>query len=123
MTRDQIYETLVELLSDSFELERDQITPDSKLYEELGLDSIDAVDIFVQLREVTGRRPDPEVAREVRTVEDLIGFVQNELEAARQGLPEPAAKAPPAPGSAPRGDADAGDGGSDPSGAKAPANG
>lgn len=98
MTRDEIFETVVELLSDSFELERDEITQEAKLYEELGLDSIDAVDIFVQLREVTGRRPDPTAAREVRTVGDLIGFVENELEAARQGLPEPELQGPPAPG-------------------------
>lgn len=97
MTRDEIYETLVEILAESFELDESEIKRDSKLYEELGLDSIDAVDIFVQLREVTGRRPDPTVAREVRTVEDLIAFVESELDAAEKGLPEPEAPRPTDP--------------------------
>ena len=97
MTRDQIFETLVEILSESFELDRAEIKRESKLYEELGLDSIDAVDIFVQLREVTGRRPDPAVARQVRTVDELISFVENELAAAAAGIPEPETARPTDP--------------------------
>ena len=89
MTRDEIFETISDILSESFELEKKEIARESKLYEELGLDSIDAVDIFVQLREVTGRRPDPAVAREIRTVDELITFVENELAAAAAGIPEP----------------------------------
>ena len=101
MTRDEIFHTLVETLSESFELDPAEIQRESKLYEELGLDSIDAVDIFVQLREVTGRRPDPAVAREIRTVDELITFVENELAAKAAGLPEPEVTAddlPPAVG-------------------------
>jgi len=94
MTRDEIFETLVEILAESFELEPDEIKRESKLYEELGLDSIDAVDIFVQLREVTGRRPDPAEARKVRTVDDLVLFVETEIEAAEKGLPEPEVQRP-----------------------------
>jgi acyl carrier protein len=98
MTRDEIYETVVEILCDTFEFEPTQITLESKLYEELGLDSIDAVDIFVQLREVTGRRPDPDRARKIRTVDELVTFVEEELEAAAQGLPEPDVQMPGAAG-------------------------
>lgn len=89
MTRDEIYDHIVEILVESFELDADEISRESRLYEELGLDSIDAVDIFVQLREITGRRPDPAVAREVRTVDELIAFVESELAAAERGEPEP----------------------------------
>ena len=70
------------------------IRRESKLYEELGLDSIDAVDIFVQLREVTGRRPNPQVARAIRTVDELITFVEGELAAKAAGLPEPDTELP-----------------------------
>ncbi|MEM1413594.1 MAG: acyl carrier protein [Myxococcota bacterium] len=97
MTKDEIFSHIREIMVDSFELEAEEITPDAELYEALGLDSIDAVDMFVQLREVTGRRPDPAKAREVRTVAELVTFVENELEAARQGLPEPQLDGPPDP--------------------------
>ncbi|MCA9529517.1 MAG: acyl carrier protein [Myxococcales bacterium] len=95
MTREEILQEIVEILSDSFELDPKQIHPESTLYEDLDLDSIDAVDIFVQLRDLTGRRPNPDVAKEIRTVDELVTFVEDELAAAERGDPEPEPAAPP----------------------------
>lgn len=89
MTRDEIFSEIVEILSDTFELEKDAIKLESTLYEDLDLDSIDAVDIFVQLRDMTGRRPDPETAKQIRTVDELVTFVENEIAAAERGEAEP----------------------------------
>lgn len=89
MTRDEIFAEIVEILSDTFELEKDTIKLESTLYEDLDLDSIDAVDIFVQLRDMTGRRPDPETAKQIRTVDELVTFVENEIAAAERGEAEP----------------------------------
>jgi acyl carrier protein len=94
-SRDEIFARIVEILSDSFELDPKKITRASTLYEELDLDSIDAIDIFTQLRELTGRRPDPADARKVRTVDELIDFVLVEIEKARAGVPEGPAQPPP----------------------------
>jgi acyl carrier protein len=98
MNRDAIYSKIVEILSDTFEVDEKDIKPETTLYEDLDLDSIDAVDIFVQLRNVTGRRPDPAKAREVRTVHELIDFVESEIAAKERGDPEPEGPATP-PGS------------------------
>lgn len=95
MTRDEIHARIVEILSESFELEPDEIKPESTLYEELDLDSIDAIDIFVQLREITGRRPDPEEARKILTVEELVAFVETEIAKGPETADE--AGAPPGP--------------------------
>lgn len=92
-SRDEIYANIVEILSDSFEIEKSKVSRASTLYEELDLDSIDAIDIFTQLREMTGRRPDPADARKVRTVDELIDFVLTEIEKTNAGVPE---GAPPA---------------------------
>lgn len=89
LDRDQIFNKVVEILSDSFELEPASIKLESTLYEELDLDSIDVVDIFVQLRDLTGRRPDPEKAKQIRTVDELVSFVESEIDAAERGEPEP----------------------------------
>ncbi|MFK8000566.1 MAG: acyl carrier protein [Polyangiales bacterium] len=89
MTREEIHQKVVEILADSFELEASEIKPESTLYEELDLDSIDAVDIFVQMRDITGRRPDPEKAKLIRTVEELVNFAVEERAAAERGDPEP----------------------------------
>ncbi len=102
LSRDEIYAKIVEILSDSFELDPKKISRESTLYDELDLDSIDAIDIFTQLREMTGRRPDPADARQVRTVDELIDFVLAEIEKVKAGVPDgpaqTAADAPRAPG-------------------------
>ncbi len=87
-SRDEVLRRIVEILSDSFEIEASKIRPESTLYEELDLDSIDAIDIFTQLREVTGRRPDPAEARNVRTVSELVDFVFAEIAKSNAGVPE-----------------------------------
>jgi acyl carrier protein len=55
-----------------FELDRSRITLDANLYSDLDIDSIDAVDIAVRLKELTGKRMQPEVFKSVRTVRDVI---------------------------------------------------
>lgn len=94
-SRDEVLSKIVEILSDSFEIEPSRIRPDATLYEELDLDSIDAIDIFTQLRELTGRRPDPAEARAIRTVEQLVDFVFSEIDKTNRGVPEGPAEPPP----------------------------
>ena len=79
MTHDEIYEHIVGILVETFEIEPSEVTPESDMYGDLGLDSIDAIDIFVQLREVTQRRPIPDEARVIRTVGELVAYVEKEL--------------------------------------------
>jgi acyl carrier protein len=68
---DRIRLTLVEL----FELDRKHITPEARLYDDLEIDSIDAVDLMDHLREKTGQRVKADEFRSVRTVGDLVDVV------------------------------------------------
>ncbi|HRI06837.1 MAG TPA: acyl carrier protein [Nannocystaceae bacterium] len=79
MTNDEIYRHIVDILVKLFELDGAEITPHSKLFEELDLDSIDAVDMFVEIHALTGRRIEADVARKVRTVQDVVDLVASEL--------------------------------------------
>jgi acyl carrier protein len=79
MTRAEIYQRITGILVKTFELDPADIRPESRLFEDLDLDSIDAVDMFVELHEVTGRRIDPQAARHIRTVEDIVTLVETEL--------------------------------------------
>lgn len=67
------------LLVEEFEVELADITLASKLYEELDLDSIDAVDLMVRLKEITGKKIAPEAFKEVRTIEDVVNAVADLL--------------------------------------------
>ncbi len=70
--KDDIFAMLQSVLVEDFEIDADDITLEANLYEELDLDSIDAVDLVVKLREQTGKKIDPESFKKVRTVEDVV---------------------------------------------------
>lgn len=72
MDNDQLYERIKAILVDQFEVDESAISLDANLYEEIGIDSIDAVDLMVQLKELTGKKIPPEQFREVRTIGDVL---------------------------------------------------
>ena len=71
-----IYQEVKSLLIELFEVEPEVITPEAKLYEDLELDSIDAVDMLVHLQKKTSTKIKPEEFKEVRTVQDVVNAVQ-----------------------------------------------
>ena len=72
MTREELYGTIRDTLRDQFEIPEESITLQADLYEDLDIDSIDAVDLVVRMRDFTGVRLDPETFKSVRTVNDVI---------------------------------------------------
>jgi len=72
MDKEEIYNTLKNVIIDLFEIDAEEITPQSSLYDDLDLDSIDAVDLAVKITEITGKRVNPEDFKKVRTVQDLV---------------------------------------------------
>jgi acyl carrier protein len=73
--RDEILQQLTEILEEMFEIDAAAITPSAGLYDDLDIDSIDAVDLVARLRSITGKKIDPEVFKAVRTVEDVVEVV------------------------------------------------
>ncbi len=63
---------MVDMLHEMFELDKSKITLDADLYSDLDIDSIDAVDLVVKLKELTGKRLRPEAFKTVRTVQDVV---------------------------------------------------
>ncbi len=72
MSKDQLYAWVVQLLAEMFELEPSELTPESNLYADLDIDSIDAVDLAVKLKQLTGKRLQPEVFKTIRTINDVV---------------------------------------------------
>ena len=62
-------------MSELFEVDSDAIRPDDRLYEELDIDSIDAVDMIIKLKELTGKKMQPSDFKNVRTVQDVVDAV------------------------------------------------
>ena len=75
LTQDEIYARLQSYLEDMFEVPPEKISREARLFEDLDLDSIDAVDLVVKLQELTGRKFKPEEFKRVRTVGDVLDRV------------------------------------------------
>ncbi|MBD1226756.1 acyl carrier protein [Xenorhabdus griffiniae] len=80
MEKQAIFQEVSQLLVQLFELSPEDITPESRLYEDLELDSIDAVDMVVHLQKKTGRKIKPETFKSVRTVQDVVDAVEQLLQ-------------------------------------------
>jgi acyl carrier protein len=72
----ELFEKIRDVLAEEFEIPRQSIVPEASLYEDLGIDSIDAVDLIVRLRELTGKQVPPDRFRSVRTIGDVIAVLE-----------------------------------------------
>lgn len=73
--RDEIFATLRDALVELFELEPERVTLEANLYEDLEIDSIDAVDLIDHIKRQTGRKIAAEEFKAVRTVGDVVEAV------------------------------------------------
>ena len=73
--RDEILAQLTEIFEEMFEIEPESITMSANLYEDLDIDSIDAVDLVARLRSITGKKIEAEMFKSVRTVGDVVEAV------------------------------------------------
>ena len=78
-TKDEIYEGLKKIMVELFEIDPARVTPQALLYQELEIDSIDAVDLAVQMHSLTGKRLRPDDFKTVRTVQDVVDAVYRVL--------------------------------------------
>ncbi len=80
MKKDDILARIASIMEETFEINPARVTPQAKLYDDLEIDSIDAVDLIVQLKPLVGRRLDPEAFKSVRTVSDVVDALHGMLD-------------------------------------------
>ena len=81
MTKDDIFTKIRDILSSEFEINEADIKPESQLYEELDLDSIDAVDLVVKMKEYIPGKVDPALFKNARTLQDVVELLYPLIEA------------------------------------------
>jgi acyl carrier protein len=74
-TREDIFETLRSALVELFELEPERVNLQANLYQDLEIDSIDAVDLIDHIKRKTGKKIAAEDFKAVRTVSDVVEAV------------------------------------------------
>ena len=75
MTESEIRQILTDALVNLFEIEPERIAPDTNLYEDLEIDSIDAIDLIDYIKRQTGRKLLADDFRSVRTVDAVVQAV------------------------------------------------
>lgn len=74
-TKEDILSEISEVLASEFEIPREKLTADARLYEDLDLDSIDAVDLVVRIQQRTGIKVVTEDFKSIRTLGDVAEVI------------------------------------------------
>ena len=83
MSNDEIFEILKGALIELFEIDEDKIALSSRIYEDLDIDSIDAIDLVDFIKKKTGYRMEASDFKEVRTLENIVEVVAKQLQNAK----------------------------------------
>jgi acyl carrier protein len=79
VTKDEIFRRIQTVLIDTFEMEEQLITPESRVFDDLDLDSFDAVDLAVVLEVKTGIKLKEGDLRSIKTISDIIDIVHEKM--------------------------------------------
>jgi acyl carrier protein len=80
MKKEEIFEILKSALMQLFEIDEAKITPQTRIYEDLQIDSIDAIDLIDHIKRKTGHRLMPEDFKNVKTLEDIVNAVAKKFD-------------------------------------------
>jgi len=75
MQREDVFSQLQDVIAEFFEIDKEEITPDAKLYEDLDLDSIDAIDLIVKVQNMIGKKVKAEDFKSARTVDEVVDII------------------------------------------------
>ena len=79
MQNEEIIEKINQLLSDELEIDETQITPEADLKKDLGIDSLDFVDLFVIVENNFGFKMKAEEMTEVKTLGNFYTYITSRV--------------------------------------------
>ncbi|MDR0588300.1 MAG: acyl carrier protein [Burkholderiales bacterium] len=77
--KEALFQSVVNILHETFEIDKAKLTRDANLFTDLDIDSIDAVDLVVKLNALTGKRLQPESFKNIRTIDDVVNAIADLL--------------------------------------------
>lgn len=79
MTIEEIKEKVENILVEDFEIEQDKLQPEALLKQDVGIDSLDFVDIVVAIEREFGFKPTAQELKQVKTLGELYTFIQERV--------------------------------------------
>ena len=78
MIDQEIINKINKVFEESFEIEKERLVPEAHIFTDLGLDSLDIVDLVVALQNTFGVKiRNEEKIRDIRTLQDLYQFISS----------------------------------------------
>ena len=74
-----VFEKLKEILAEQLDVDADSITKDSMLIEDLGADSLDAIDIVMSVEDEFKIEVPDEIIEKNETVGDMLNYIENNI--------------------------------------------
>ena len=79
MNREEIIEKVNELLIEELEIDEEKIRPEARLKEDIGIDSLDYVDIVVIVHRVFGFKIQSGELADVRTLNQFYDYIEKKV--------------------------------------------
>ena len=79
MTREEIEEKVRAFLIDDLEIDEEKISDDAKLKDDMGIDSLDFVDIVVIVEKNFGFKIKPEEMKDVTTLSQFCDYIESKV--------------------------------------------
>ena len=76
-----IFDEVREILAEQLDVDKDSIEMNSKLAEDLGADSLDAIDIVMTIEDQYAIEVPDENIENIKTVEDIVSFIESNTDA------------------------------------------
>jgi len=81
MTDSEIIDRMREVLVEEFEVEADEVVPEANFFKDLDLDSLDAIDLVINMDKLLGVKLKGQDAQNIKTVQDFVELIQSKLNA------------------------------------------
>lgn len=78
MSNENVFAKLQSILSDELEVDKDKITMESNLVEDLGADSMAVVDLVMTIEDDFGVAIPDDVIEDMKTVGDAVRYIESE---------------------------------------------
>lgn len=76
MSRSEIFDTVKQFLMEDFEIEESRLRPEALLGKDIGIDSLDYVDLVVTINDVFGFKVNQQEMKDIRTLDDLCAYIE-----------------------------------------------
>lgn len=80
-TREEILEKVVQIVSDQMGVDKAEITPETSFVDDLNADSLDTVELVMELEDEFDMSIPDEEAEKIKTVGDAVSYVERQLTA------------------------------------------